>query len=254
MIDTRAIVRRLRTLESLAVIPRVSSTNQVARRILDECLDNELSLPQAIIVAGEQLAGRGRNARTWSSPAGKGIYATTLITRPPAALPMLPLEIANIVATFLRERFDIPAGIKWPNDILADGKKIAGILIEARVQEDRVHIIVGTGINAEPVEDDGRPNATSIREIARRDYSGVEDATVGFIEHIDARLATEPAAADVLAEWRRLTVHKTGDRIASIIGANTIEGTWQGIDDHGRALIRTANETVAVSAGDVIVQ
>jgi BirA family transcriptional regulator, biotin operon repressor / biotin---[acetyl-CoA-carboxylase] ligase len=254
MIDTRAIVRRLHTLESLAVIPRVSSTNQVARRILDECLDNELSLPQAIIVAGEQIAGRGRNERTWSSPAGKGIYATTLVTRPPAALPVFPLAMANAVAAFLRERFDIPAGIKWPNDILVAGRKIAGILIEARVQEDRVHILVGTGINLEPVAGDERPNATSIRETARRGYTGVEDATVAFIEHLDLRLAKSEERNSVLAEWRQLTVHKIGDRISSIIGPRTIEGTWDGIDDHGRALIRTPSETIAVSAGDVIVQ
>ncbi|MGZ8851981.1 MAG: hypothetical protein ACXW2X_01200, partial [Thermoanaerobaculia bacterium] len=103
MIDTRAIVGRLRTLESVAVIPRVASTNLVARRILHECLDNELSLPQAIIIAGEQFAGRGRNERAWSSPAGKGIYSTMLLTRPVDQLSLFPLEMANTVATYLRE-------------------------------------------------------------------------------------------------------------------------------------------------------
>ncbi len=121
MIDTRAVVDRLHTLESLAIIPRVSSTNVVARRILEECLDNELSLPQAIIVAREQFAGRGRHDRRWSSPPGKGIYATTLLTRPSAELSLIPLEIANAIASFLCERFGITAGIKWPNDILVAG-------------------------------------------------------------------------------------------------------------------------------------
>ena len=80
-LDTRSIVRNLRTIESIALIPRVASTNLVARKIVNECIENELSLPQAMIIAGEQFAGRGRNDRTWSSPAGKGIYATTLLTR-----------------------------------------------------------------------------------------------------------------------------------------------------------------------------
>src|SRR5258706_16373866 len=79
MIDTRRIVPRLTTLESIAVIPRVASTNLVARRIVNECIENELSLPKAIIIAGEQFAGRGRNTRQWSSPAGKSNYATTLL-------------------------------------------------------------------------------------------------------------------------------------------------------------------------------
>lgn len=254
MIDTRAIVGRLHTLESLAVIPRVASTNLVARRILHECLDNELSLPQAIIIAGEQFAGRGRNERAWSSPAGKGIYSTMLLTRPVDQLSLFPLEMANTVATYLRQRFGIEAGIKWPNDVLVGGRKIAGILIEARVSEGRAHLLTGTGINIEPFESDLRPNSTSVRETARRGYAGIEDATVAFIEHLDARLSHPPRREAILDEWRRLTVHRNGDRIASIIGDRSIEGTWSGIDEHGRAMIRTAEEVVAVSAGEVIVQ
>ena len=254
MIDTRAIVRRLRTLESVAVIPRVTSTNLVARRILDECLGNELSLPQAIIIAGEQFAGRGRNERAWSSPPGKGIYATTLLTRPAAELPLFPLEMANAVAMYLSDTFGIDARIKWPNDVLVDGRKIAGILIEARVHEDRVHMLIGTGINLEPVESDTRPNATSVSEVASRGYSGIDAATTAFIEHLDGRFASPTNRKTVLDEWRRRTVHKIGDQISSVIGARTVSGTWEGIDEHGRALIRADGETIAVSAGDVIVQ
>ncbi len=252
MIDTRTVVHRLHTLESLAIIPRVSSTNLVARRILEECLDNELSLPQAIIIAREQFAGRGRNERIWSSPPGKGIYATTLVTRPATELALVPLEMANAVASFLDERFGIPAGIKWPNDVLVDGRKIAGILIEARVQESRVHMLIGTGINVEPVEHEQRPNAVSIAEVARRGYAGIEDATVSFIEHLDERLTRRFVRDEVLEEWRRLTIHREGDPISSVIGVRTISGTWRGIDEHGRALIRTETEIIPVSAGEII--
>ena len=254
MIDTRALVHRLKKLESVAVIPRVTSTNLIARRILDECLGNELSLPQAIIIAGEQFAGRGRNERSWSSPAGKGIYATTLLTRPASELPLFPLEMANAVATYLQDTFGIDARIKWPNDVLVDGRKIAGILIEARVQEKHVHMLIGTGINLEPVESDTRPNATSVSEVARSRYTGIDTATTAFIEHLDRRLAFPTNRKTVLEEWRRMTVHKSGDRISSIIGTRTVSGTWDGIDDDGRALIRTGSETLAISAGDVIVQ
>ena len=254
MIDTRTIVHRLTTLESVAVIPRVTSTNLIARRILDECLGNELSLPQAIIIAREQFAGRGRNERTWSSPPGKGIYATTLLTRPVEDLPLFPLEMANAVATYLRDTFGIDARIKWPNDVLVDGRKIAGILIEARVQESKVHMLIGTGINLEPFESDTRPNATSVSEVARMGYNGIDAATTSFIEHLDRRFATPTNRNVVLDDWREMTVHKRGDPISSVVGTRTVSGTWQGIDEHGRALIRTDSETLAVSAGDVIVQ
>src|SRR5688500_13613224 len=209
--DTRTVVPRLKTLESLAVIPRVASTNLIGRRIVSECIENELSLPQAIIIAGEQFAGRGRNDRQWSSPAGKGIYATTLLTRETHELPLVPLAMANIVASFLRDTYAIDARIKWPNDILVGGKKIAGILIEARIHEDRTFLLIGTGINIEPVNDAARPNAVAVSEVSPRNFTGISDATLAFIEHVDERLSHDLEHDAVLSEWRSLAVHAPGD-------------------------------------------
>ncbi|HYS54080.1 MAG TPA: biotin--[acetyl-CoA-carboxylase] ligase [Thermoanaerobaculia bacterium] len=251
-LDTRRIVEHLKTIESLAVIPRVASTNLIARRIVAECIENELSLPQAMIIAEEQFAGMGRNARSWSSPAGKGIYATTLLTRPTAELTLIPLAIANIVVTYLRDIFAIDARIKWPNDILVDGRKIAGILIEARVQDDRTFLVIGVGINVDPIRDDTRPNAIAIREVSKRTFGGVAQAIEAFIEHLDARLSRPFDREAVLAEWRALSVHKPGDRIASVVGERTINGTWVGIDDQGRAMVRNGDEVMTISAGDLI--
>lgn len=252
MINTRTLVPRLTTLESIAVIPRVASTNLVARRIVNECIENELSLPKAIIIAGEQFAGRGRNARQWSSPAGKGIYATTLLPVLAIDLGLIPLEMANIVASYLREVFAIDARVKWPNDVLAGGRKIAGILIEARMNEERAFVLIGTGINIEPVKDDLRPNATSISEVSPRDFRGIDVATEAFIEHLDQRLGRKLERETVLDEWRRYSIHQTGDRIQCTVGQRQIDGTWDGIDEHGRALLRSGSETIAVSAGDLI--
>lgn len=252
MLATRQIVDGLRTIESVAVMTRVASTNLLARRIVTECIANELSLPQAILIAGEQLAGIGRNERVWSSPAGKGIYATAMITRRTQELPLVPLEMANVVASYLREVFGIDARIKWPNDILAGGRKIAGILTEARIQEDRAFVIIGIGINVEPVHDSARPNAVAITELSPREFRGLDAATAAFIEHLDEHLGRTLEAERVLADWRRCAVHQPGDRIACVIGDRTIEGLWGGIDDQGRALLRKGEETMAISAGDVI--
>ena len=252
-IDTGAIVRSLRTIESLAVIPRVASTNLVARRIVNECIENELSLPQAMIIAGEQTAGRGRNDRQWSSPAGKGIYATTLLTRTARDLPLIPLAMANIVATFLRETYGLDARIKWPNDVLVGGRKIAGILIEARMNEERAYMLIGTGVNVEPVEDEARPNAIAISEASPNRFTGISDATRAFIEHVDEQLSLPLDRDAVLEQWRALAVHKPGDRIQCVLGDRTVSGTWTGIDDQGRAVLHTSEGPVAVSAGDLIV-
>lgn len=251
MIDTRSLVPRLKAIESLAMISRVASTNLMARRVMDECIENELSLPQAMILAREQFAGRGRNERSWSSPPDKGIYATTLIMRPAHELALVPLAMANIVASYLREVFDIDARIKWPNDILAGGRKIAGILTEARVQDQRVFLLVGTGVNVEPWNDDARPNATSISENTSR-FSGIDAATVAFIEHVDDQLSRPFEHDEVLAQWRARTIHQPGDRIQCVIGDKTINGTWMRIDEDGRAVMNTAEGALAVSAGDLI--
>ena len=251
-IDTRKLVDDMTTLESVAVIPRVASTNMVARRIVSECISNELSLPQGIIVAGEQFAGIGRNARRWSSPAGKGIYATTLFTVTPEELPLVPLAMANIVASYLRDSFSIDARIKWPNDILVQKRKIAGILIEAKAHEERVYVVIGTGVNVEPVSDDDRPNAISIAEAAPGSFRGIDDATERFIIFVDRQLASRFDRARTLDQWRRLSVHVEGDEIDCALHDRTVRGTWAGIDDHGRAMLRSGNETIAVSAGDLI--
>ena len=252
MIDT-SIVSRLRTIESLAVIPRVASTNLIARRIVAECIENELSLPHAMIIAGEQFAGRGRNDRSWSSPAGKGIYATTLLSRPARELPLIPLAIANVIATYLRDTFAIDARIKWPNDVLVGGRKIAGILIEARVQDERAYLLIGTGVNVEPVNDEARPNAVAISEVSQRDFGGIETATIAFVEHLDEQLSKPLDHDEVLAQWRALSVHQAGDRIHCVLSDRTIDGTWAGIDEQGRATLNTADGTIAVSAGDLFV-
>ena len=251
-IDTRRIVSRLTTLESIAVIPRVASTNLVARRIVNECIENEEPLPKAMIIAGEQFAGRGRNARQWSSPPGKGIYATTLLPIPASELSLLPLQMANIVASYLREVFAIGARVKWPNDVLAGGRKIAGILIEARMNEERAFVLIGTGINVESVQDDLRPNATSIADVSPRAFHGIDVATEAFIEHVDQRLGGKLERDAVLDEWRSYSIHEPGDRIQCIVGERNIEGTWDGIDEHGHALLRSGAEVIAVSAGDLI--
>lgn len=251
MIDT-SLVRQLRVIESIAVIPRVASTNLIARRIVSECIENELSLPQAIIIAGEQTAGRGRNDRRWSSPAGKGIYATTLVSRPKEELQIVPLAMANIVAGYLRAQFGVDARIKWPNDVLAGGRKIAGILIEGRLHEDLVYLLIGTGVNVEPVQDDTRPNAVAIREVARHGFDGIDSAISAFIEYLDEQLSHPFIRDEVLGQWRELSVHKPGDRIHCVLGERTISGTWSHIDEHGRAVLETDDGVLQVSAGDLL--
>ncbi|MEO8218892.1 MAG: biotin--[acetyl-CoA-carboxylase] ligase [Acidobacteriota bacterium] len=249
-------MKRLRRIECVAVIPRVSSTNILARRISDECFENDLPVPSAILLAGEQLAGKGRGSRTWYSPPEKGIYATTMQTITPGELPLLPLEIGNIVAGFLRETYALDARLKWPNDVLVQGRKIAGILIEARTRDDEVAVLIGTGINVSALGTEGPEKATSIVESAglERSSMNLSAATTAFIEYVDARLAAPLDPERILAEWNSLSAHSSGDRMSCVVGEKTVTGTWGGIDDRGRAVIEHNGEKTLISAGDLIVE
>jgi BirA family biotin operon repressor/biotin-[acetyl-CoA-carboxylase] ligase len=249
-IDTRELAGRLRTIESVAVISRVVSTNLIARRVVDECVENDLQLPSVVIVAREQLEGRGRLSRTWHSPRDKGIWITAIHTRPTEQIGLVPLEVGAIVAEFLRDIYGIDARVKWPNDIVVDGRKLAGILIEARQRDDdSTGLIIGVGINVEPMGAEV-PSATSISEASERDID-LDAATVAFIERLDERLSSPPDPGAIIARWRELSVHRKGDPVSCSLSRGTVKGEWEGIDDDGRALVRSEGRTMAISAGDV---
>ena len=251
MLNLVEIANRLKSIESLAYMPRVTSTNVLGRRVIQECIENEIPLPKAIILASEQSGGLGRIQRRWHSPAGQGIYSTTLYTCTPEQLKFLPLRVAVIVAGFLREVYAVDARIKWPNDLLVNGNKIAGILLEARLHEDAVYTLVGVGINVLRTED--LPNAsTSVSQVSHRDSIDIESATVAFIEHLDEALSREAGAEETIEQWNELTVHRSGDSISCVIGDQTVTGTWAGIDESGRALLRQGEKTLPIAAGDLI--
>lgn len=251
-INTREITSRLKAIESLALITRVVSTNLIGKKIAAECIENEIPLPSAMIVARQQTAGRGRESRSWHSPLDKGIYATILHTRSLAELPLVPLALGTIVAEFFRETFSIDARIKWPNDILVGRSKIGGILIEARIRDEDAALIIGTGLNIERLGTDAPPNSTSVADSRTSRTVDLDSATVAFIEHMDEQLSRSFDRDEVLQRWRALSVHQAGDSVSTTIGGRNIEGRWQGVDDQGRAVIRRGEETIYVTAGELM--
>ena len=250
-VDVSALAARLRHFESVILMTSASSTNGIGRRVLLECLENELALPRAIIVAREQTAGRGRGSRTWHSPAGRGIWATALVTRPLKTLPLFPLEAAIAVAGFLQNEHELEARIKWPNDIYVGNHKIAGILTEARARESEAFLIVGFGINVLPLGADSPPEATSIAQQRDR-ILDLDQVTEALIEHIDRELFRDDSAEEIIERWRQLTLHREGDRVRFAFGDQQISGYWMGIDAMGRALIETAEGIRPFAAGEMI--
>jgi BirA family biotin operon repressor/biotin-[acetyl-CoA-carboxylase] ligase len=126
-------------------LARVDSTQQVARD-----LARDGAAEGTAVVAEEQTAGRGRLGRTWHSPAGENLYCSVVLRPPraPGEVPQIALVAGIAVAAAVEEATGRRPAIKWPNDVLLDGKKVAGILTEMESELDRVHhVIAGIGVN-----------------------------------------------------------------------------------------------------------
>ena len=186
-----------------------------------------------LVTAGEQRSGRGRQGRTWSAPAGQALLMS-LVVRGPHDL--LPLRAAVAVADVCGER----AAIKWPNDVLLDGRKVAGILVEGRPQEEWA--VVGLGLNV-AVDVASRPPELH----DRAGTLGLEPASV---EPVLARLlgalgsALDADRGALLARYRERDA-LAGQRIAWSGG----EGVASGIDADGRLLVDGGR--IALDAGEV---
>ncbi len=130
----------------------IDSTNNYAKKLAaGDCVDG------MSVVAGQQISGRGRLGREWASPSDKGIYIT-IVLRPdiaPAQTQTLTLVTAVATVKAISKVTGIQLGIKWPNDLVIDGKKVCGILLEMSSEADRVnYIVIGIGINySQNVED-----------------------------------------------------------------------------------------------------
>ncbi|MEH7523703.1 biotin--[acetyl-CoA-carboxylase] ligase, partial [Bacillus sp. JJ1503] len=130
----------------------VDSTQKIAHR-----LANEDTPEGTVIIAEEQLLGRGRMDRRWHSPKYTGIWMSVILrpNLPPPKAPQLTLITAVAVVQAIEELTDLSPQIKWPNDILINGKKVTGILTELQADADRItSIIIGIGINVNQQKED----------------------------------------------------------------------------------------------------
>lgn len=239
--------------ENLVVVPVVDSTNRLARSIVKEYETEEQSLRSLLVLALEQSGGRGRHDRSWSSPAGKGVYASRVMTVPDAAvlqgLPLLAgIGLCRALAPFL----PAPARLKWPNDIVVESRKIGGILIEARIQaESDSRAVLGFGINHGHEAADLPEAGTSVLLQGSSEVS-LEELTWKLVEGVERELARLGDTAYAVAAYRELSVHRPGDRISCRVAERTVEGTFLEIDEHGRLVLDADGEEMRVSSGEVI--
>ena len=232
------------------------STNIQAKRLGDQ-----QALHGTLVAAGQQSAGKGRRGRTWESPADQNIYMSLLL-RPeiiPVKAPMLTLVMAYAAAMAIRECTNLDVQIKWPNDLVINGKKICGILTEMSTEIDYInYVVIGIGINANLEEFPGAlaETATSLRmetgcrirrspliasilrwfEQAYSEFMKTEDLS-GIREAYDALLVNcgrEVRVLEPKGEWKAEAL---------------------GINDAGELIVRKADGSeTAIYAGEVSVR
>ncbi len=214
------------------------STNDRARELV------EAGAPGGTVVtAREQTAGRGRQGRVWTAPEGKALLYSALLRPLDQRHLLLPLSVPLAVCAAAEElRPGAECQVKWPNDVWLEGRKLSGILIEAKPQEGWAVIGIGLNLSIEPHEFPG-----DLRQPAISLGGGVTPEAAR--RALDAQLARWAFAdeADVLEEWRRRDGLR-GREVAWDDGS----GIADGIDDRGNLVVVVpSGDRVSLGAGEV---
>lgn len=235
----------------------IDSTNQQARILASQ------GYPEGtVVVADAQTAGRGRRGRDWYSPAGQGIYMS-LILRPHMPLKeisRISLMPAVALAETLQEELDLPAQIKWPNDILINKKKIAGILSEAITDMDGIEfVVIGMGLNINNAEsdfpDDFRNHPTSVLAEKKQNASRIKilQCLLAKLEQHYQRLQAGDFT-EILMAGRRLSM-VIGQQVSLETNQGLVTGRAVEIDENGFLLVKDGSGTLhTVISGEIEVK
>lgn len=208
-----------------------------------------------VICAESQTKGKGRRGRSWSSPKGKGIYVSVIL-RPTLALrdvAKLTLLTGVCVCEAVNTMTNLKSTIKWPNDVLINGRKVAGILTELRAELDQVRfVVVGIGINVNTPLSSLPPQATSIKQEFNKSISRL-DLLREVLKRLE-ELYTEVQVkgfARVLNRWKELS-STLGKTIRIVDQNGEVEGIAVDLDDYGGIVLEDSEgKRVVRMSGDI---
>lgn len=256
------IISRLHTEwagRNLHYFEKTGSTNSDAKRYAEEGEPHGTT-----VVADMQESGKGRRGRSWQSPSGSAIYMSILL-RPhfePDRASMLTLVMALSVSDAITEITGLPTGIKWPNDVVADRKKICGILTEMSVELDYIqYVVIGVGINVNnesemDFSEDIRPHVTSLRLSSGRLVSRaalIERVLAHFEKNYDIFVTNKDLSELKKTYESHLVNLDVQVKVLDPKGEYT--GIARGINNSGELLVEKADgEIINVFAGEVSVR
>ncbi|CAH1194310.1 Bifunctional ligase/repressor BirA [Paenibacillus auburnensis] len=241
--------------DNIQLLETVASTQEEAKKLAEK------GAPEGTAVrAEEQTGGRGRMGRKWHSPAGKGIWMSVVL-RPDLPLsltPQLTLLAGVAVCRAIREVTGVPAGIKWPNDLLAGGRKICGILLESSLREGGLHYaIAGIGISANLTEEDYPDYLQGVGTSLLIEGGGIPvdrtrltEAVLTELEYLYT-LYIEQGFKPVKDFWEAMSV-TLGRQISFSTPQGRCEGTAMGLDENGGLLLQDASgKIISILSGEI---
>lgn len=222
-----------------------------------------------VLGADHQSAGRGRRGRTWEAPPEAAVLVSVLVRPPAAAVDLVTPAVAVAAAAAVEEVVGVAPGVKWPNDLVVEGRKLAGILAEASWPPGvdiasgwqapsasvRVPVVVGMGLN---VRAEGRAPELAEIAVACDELGGAapdrEDLVGAWLVALDHwyGCAVDPdGRAALWAEWRRRSA-TLGQRVRVDLGADDVEGEAVDVTDGGQLVVRTLEGDLrTLAVGDV---
>jgi BirA family biotin operon repressor/biotin-[acetyl-CoA-carboxylase] ligase len=212
------------------------------------------------VLARRQTAGRGRRGRDWRDPPGN--FAATLILRPSgdaaaAALYSFVAALALFEALAQVAGPQVRLAIKWPNDVLLNGGKLAGILLESQGEARGVaHLLIGVGVNLAAAPDAGALEPGAVAPVALAPETGTQLTPEEFLDYLAAAFARWQAQyenfgfAPIRTAWLARAA-RLGQVITARTGALVRSGTFEGIDAQGALLLHTSEGRIAIAAAEV---
>lgn len=231
---------------NITYLERCASTQIIAHEAAQEDVEDG-----TVILSEEQTAGKGRMARPWDSKAGKGIWMS-VIARPrlaPQQAPQMTLVAAVAVTRAIEEVTGLMPQIKWPNDLLLNGKKITGILTELQTEPDMIKaIILGIGINVNqnqadfPLELEEIASSLKIEKGEAIDRTYLIAKILGYLEEY-TKLYETHGFSPIKLLWESYS-NTAGKRIRAVMLNETIEGIARGISEDGMLELQLADGTI----------
>lgn len=197
-----------------------------------------------LVIAEQQTAGRGRFGRHWHSERASGLYCTLILRPPiqPSQAPVLTLLVGVAVAEAIQEASQIAVDLRWPNDVLMNEKKCAGILVEMTAEPLRIaHVLAGVGINVNNrrIPAELAEEATSLLLQSGRTFSRLEllISVLKRLEHYYNRFLKD-GAASIIERFEEISSYARGKPVRVTDGANIVSGVTEGLTPEGILLVR----------------